>query len=207
MEPGDTKTKLLDVAGALVQTRGYHGFSFHDLARNVDITTASIHYHFPTKGALGQALVKRYTLLFLNVLGKPDAAPPVQCLTHYVGVFRESLLEGRMCLCGMIGAEVDGVPAEVALEVRQFFAANLNWLTSAFQAGGESPVAAEAKARLFLSTLEGAMLIARASGDPGSFDEVAKTVLSLCSSPVQGRSSKKGTTRERRNSSKKTRSK
>jgi TetR/AcrR family transcriptional repressor of nem operon len=207
MEPGDTKTKLLDAAGALVQTRGYHGFSFHDLARNVDITTASIHYHFPTKGALGQALVKRYTLLFLSALGKPDAAPPVQCLIQYAGVFRESLLEGRLCLCGMIGAEVDGVPAEVALEVRQFFAANLTWLTCVFQAGGEPPVVAEAKARLFLSTLEGAMLIARASGDLSSFDEVTKTVLSLCSSPVQGRSLKKGTTRERRNSSKKTRSK
>ena len=117
METADTKTRLLDAASALAQTRGYHGFSFHDLAREIGITTASIHYHFPTKSALGQALVKRYTLSFLEILGKPDTAPPRQRLTHYVSVFRACLLEGRMCLCGMIGAEVDGVPAEVALEV------------------------------------------------------------------------------------------
>ena len=186
MEAGDTKTKLLDAAGALVQTRGYHGFSFHDLASGVGITTASIHYHFPTKAILGQALVKRYTLLFLNALGKPDAAPPVQCLRHYVDIFRAALLEGRMCLCGMIGAEVDGVPAEVALEVRQFFAVNLTWLTAVFEAAGERPITAQAKASLFLSTLEGAMLIARAGGDRNSFDDVTKTVLSVCSPPVQG---------------------
>ena len=186
MEAGDTKTRLLDAAGALVQTRGYHGFSFHDLASNVGITTASIHYHFPTKANLGQALVRRYTVLFLNALGKPDAASPVQCLNHYVDVFRAALLDGRMCLCGMIGAEVDGVPGEVALEVRQFFAANLNWLRCVFEVGGECPLAAEAKARLVLSALEGGMLIARSGGDRNSFDEVARTVLSVCSPPVGG---------------------
>ena len=200
METGDTKTKLLDAAGALVQTRGYHGFSFHDLASEVGITTASIHYHFPTKAILGQALVKRYTLLFLNALGKPDAAPPVQCLKHYAGIFRAALLDGRMCLCGMIGAEVDGVPAEVALEVRQFFAVNLTWLTCVFEAAGESPITARAKARLFLSTLEGAMLIARAGGDRGSFDEVTKTVLSACSPPVEGGAERKLKSRPTRRS-------
>ena len=205
METGDTKTRLLDAAGALVQTRGYQGFSFHDLASKVGITTASIHYHFPTKANLGQALVRRYTLLFLNALGKPDAASPVRCLNHYVDVFRATLLEGRMCLCGMIGAEVDGVPAAVAREVREFFAANLNWLRSVFEVGGEPPIAAEAKAKLVLSTLEGAMLIARAGGDPNSFDEVARTVVSVCSSPVgevPRKSTKnhknRGTTRRRR---------
>jgi hypothetical protein len=51
------------------------------------------------------------------------------------------------------------------------------------------------------------MLSARAGGDRSSFDEVTKTVLSLCSSPVEGRSSKQKTTRERSNSSKRARSK
>ena len=180
MEVNSTKKELLDAASLLVQTRGYNGFSFHDLAAAVGITTASIHYHFPTKAKLGQQLAKRYTAEFMAALGDPKASPPSQRLRHYVGFFRAALSEGRMCLCGMIGAEVDGVPAEVSAEVREFFRANELWLMRVFEGAGAHTATARGKARLFISALEGAMLIARASGDTGSFDDVTKTALAIC---------------------------
>lgn len=34
----------------MMQTRGYNGLSFRELAKEVGIKSASIHYHFPTKG-------------------------------------------------------------------------------------------------------------------------------------------------------------
>ena len=102
METNSTKTLLLDAASLLVQTRGYNGFSFHDLGAAVGITTASIHYHFPTKANLGQQLVKRYTAEFIAALGDPQASSPSQGLLHYVGLFRAALSDGRMCLCGMM---------------------------------------------------------------------------------------------------------
>ena len=175
-----TKKELLDAASLLVQTRGYNGFSFHDLGAAVGITTASIHYHFPTKANLGQQLVKRYTAEFIAALGDPQASSPSQGLLHYVGLFRAALSDGRMCLCGMIGAEVDGVPAEVSAEVREFFRANELWLMRVFERAGAHTAAARGKARLFVSALEGAMLIARASGDTSSFDDVTKTALAIC---------------------------
>ena len=76
MKINSTKKELLDAASLLVQTRGYNGFSFHDLGAAVGITTASIHYHFPTKAYLGQQLVKRYTAEFMAALGDPEASPP-----------------------------------------------------------------------------------------------------------------------------------
>src|SRR5215469_13260265 len=185
MEMNNTKKELLDAASLLVQTRGYNGFSFHDLRAAVGITTASIHYHFPTKANLGQQLVKRYTAEFMAALGDPKTSPPSQGLRHYVRLFRATLSEGRMCLCGMIGAEVDGVPGEVSAEVREFFRANELWLTRVFERAGAHSATARGKARLFVSALEGAMLIARASGDPGSFDDVAKTALGI--SGISGR--------------------
>src|SRR6516165_9690724 len=142
METNSTKTLLLDAASLLVQTRGYNGFSFHDLGAAVGITTASIHYHFPTKANLGQQLVKRYTTEFMAALGDPKASPPSQRLRRYVRLFRAALSEGRMCLCGMIGAEVDGVPAEVSAEVREFFRANELWLTRVFERAGAHPATA-----------------------------------------------------------------
>ncbi|MDF2795086.1 MAG: transcriptional regulator, TetR family [Pseudomonas orientalis] len=51
----------MTAARKMVQTRGYNGLSFRELAKEVGIKSASIHYHFPTKGDLGAALAKRYT--------------------------------------------------------------------------------------------------------------------------------------------------
>ena len=56
----DTATRILDVAERLAQTRGFNGFSYADIAAEVGITKAALHYHFATKAGLGQALIGRY---------------------------------------------------------------------------------------------------------------------------------------------------
>jgi TetR/AcrR family transcriptional regulator, transcriptional repressor for nem operon len=55
-----TREALLAAATELLQRVGYASFSFRDLAGIVGIRSASIHYHFPTKGDLGVALVEWY---------------------------------------------------------------------------------------------------------------------------------------------------
>ena len=54
-----TRQTLLVIAARLLELVGYNGFSFRDLALRAKITTASVHYHFPTKGDLGLALVNQ----------------------------------------------------------------------------------------------------------------------------------------------------
>jgi TetR/AcrR family transcriptional regulator, transcriptional repressor for nem operon len=166
----DTKSRLLDVATALVQTRGFHGFSFHDLADAVGIKTASIHYHFPTKADLGRQMVQRYAKQFMERLGPADDGTPKACLARYVALFRGTLTDRKMCLCGIVGAEITGVPDVMTADVQAFFAANRDWL-SAVLARTRTPKP-ELQASIFLATLEGALMIARVSNDPASFDAV-----------------------------------
>ena len=52
-DPG-TPERILDVAERLVQLRGFNDFSYADIARELGITTASLHYHFPSKAELGR---------------------------------------------------------------------------------------------------------------------------------------------------------
>jgi TetR/AcrR family transcriptional repressor of nem operon len=52
-----TGAKVLDVAERLLQTRGYNGFSYADVAAELKITKASLHYHFACKAELGEALI------------------------------------------------------------------------------------------------------------------------------------------------------
>jgi TetR/AcrR family transcriptional repressor of nem operon len=47
----------LDIAEQLVQTRGFNGFSYADIAAEIGISKASLHYHFPTKAMLGERLI------------------------------------------------------------------------------------------------------------------------------------------------------
>ena len=46
----DTRTKILDSAQRLIQTRSFQGFSFRDIADEVGIRKASLYHHFEVQG-------------------------------------------------------------------------------------------------------------------------------------------------------------
>src|SRR4051812_29977106 len=91
--PSSTADRVLDVAERLVQRRGYNGFSYADIATEVGIKAASLHYHFPTKADLGRALVVRYTQAFGSALAAIQAldASALEQLERYVRIFRDVL--------------------------------------------------------------------------------------------------------------------
>jgi TetR/AcrR family transcriptional repressor of nem operon len=171
--PPATKDRILDAAERLAQTRGFNGFSYADVSALVGITTASLHYHFPGKPALGRALIERYGRRFdaaLAAIAAGDRSAPGR-LRGYARLYADVLANDRMCLCGMFAAEIATLPPTMQRSVRAFFAANEAWLASVLKAGratGElgfdgRPVDAAAE---WVATLEGAMLLARSHGDP-----------------------------------------
>src|ERR1039458_1202955 len=103
----NTADRMLDVAERLVQVRGFNGFSYADIARELGITKASLHYHFPGKAELGEALIHRYAARFGEALTEidRDIAGPRAKLDAYVAIYSNVLSEGRMCLCGILAAE------------------------------------------------------------------------------------------------------
>ena len=62
------KDDLLKVAEVKVRQGGYNNFSFREIANEVGIKSASVHYHFPTKADLGAELAHQYTDAFLSAL-------------------------------------------------------------------------------------------------------------------------------------------
>ena len=99
--------RILDVAEQLAQTRGFNGFSYADVAQKLQLTKASLHYHFPSKGDLGRALIERYHLVFGAALDDIDRQVPAadEKLRRYVGLYDSVMSKNRMCLCGMLAAE------------------------------------------------------------------------------------------------------
>ena len=64
----DTATQILDVAERLAQSRGFNGFSYADVASELHLTKAALHYHFAGKAELGEALIARYSARFAAAL-------------------------------------------------------------------------------------------------------------------------------------------
>jgi TetR/AcrR family transcriptional repressor of nem operon len=177
-------TAILDVAEQLAQTRGYNGFSYADVAAQLGVTKASLHYHFPSKAHLGAALIERYQHTFGAALGAIDGETedPTDKLRRYVDLYDAVLRSDRMCLCGMLAAEYATLPAPMRERLTAFFDANERWLTAVLQSGVQrrSFVFTEppnARARVLLGALEGAMLVARSYGDPDRFRAAAGSLL------------------------------
>jgi TetR/AcrR family transcriptional regulator, transcriptional repressor for nem operon len=180
----DTAEWILDVAERLVQLRGYNAFSYADVARELGITKASLHYHFASKAELGQALVSRYERRFCAALAEIDDEPVAARvkLIHYTDLYASALRGERMCLCGMLAAEYQTLPATIREAVVGFFDENERWLSRVLEQGrAEHTLRFEGPARdtaqTIISGLEGAMLVARPYGDLARFKTTAATLL------------------------------
>jgi TetR/AcrR family transcriptional repressor of nem operon len=186
-----TAMRILDVAEGLVQVRGFNGFSYADIAAELRITKAALHYHFAGKADLGEALIARYAARFaeaLAVVGSGGASASAK-LAGYAGLYLQVLRDRKMCLCGMLAAEYQTLPQPMRDAVIAFFDDNETWLEGILEQGrtdGSLHFAGSARdtARMIVGGLEGAMLVARPYGDITRFQAAAANLLAGLSPPA-----------------------
>jgi TetR/AcrR family transcriptional repressor of nem operon len=190
----DTASEILDVAERLVQLRGFNGFSYGDVASELDITTAALHYHFAGKAELGEALVERYAARFAEALGEIDqhGADPAEKLDAYANLYLDVLRDRRMCLCGMLAADYETLPKPMRNAVVRFFDDSEAWVGGVLkqgQAEGRLHFTGSANdaAQMIVSGLEGAMLVARPYGDTDRFQAAASRLLAGLTNTTRGR--------------------
>ncbi|MFT4117232.1 TetR/AcrR family transcriptional regulator [Bradyrhizobium sp.] len=181
-----TADDILACARSLIIAGGYNGFSYADVAEVVGIRKPSIHHHFASKVDLVRTLVSRYreeadaglASLERNI---PDARDQ---LKHYVAYWEACITDATapFCVCALLASELPILPDEVALEVRAHFRSLAAWLTSVMERGKRKgrlqlSSAARVEAEAFMATIHGAMLSARAYGDPKMFGVITGPLL------------------------------
>lgn len=186
MSSRSTFDAILACARSLIVAGGYNGFSYADIAAVVGIRKASIHHHFPTKVDLVRTLVARYGEEARAGLADLEAQlpDPATQLRAYTGYWQSCIADASapICICALLASEIPVLPAEVVTEVRAHFTTLSNWLASRLAQGGaegslrvvSSP---EVDAELFMATVHGAMLSARAYGEPAMFGTVIAPLL------------------------------
>lgn len=164
----ETTDAIMDAAERRIRDAGYDGFSFREIAADVGVKSASVHYHFPTKDSLAAAVARRYTERFLASVDQAIAEGR-SLIDAWVHVFRRSLNDdGKMCLCGALGVASHSLPEEVAHEVRRFFQQGLEKLV-----GAGLP---RNKAIQVMASLEGGMLLANVLSMPSVLDDAAASL-------------------------------
>lgn len=190
----DTAGKLITEASRLIVNAGYNGFSYADLAECLGIRKASIHHHFPSKVNLVVAVVEQQRATIQGQIealesGTPDAMGQ---LLAYVDYWKRCIEDqsAPFCLAGVLAVELPGLPAEVAAAVQGHFNDLGKWLKRLMALGVEQgtiklELEPGISSQFFQTTVYGAMLMARAYGDPSKFNLVIDAFLARMRADVQ----------------------
>lgn len=179
------REEILRCTQSLIIAGGYNSFSYADISKVVGIRKASIHHHFSTKSNLVHELVLQYRQKVKAGLADLGRLPsPLEQLQAYARYWEACVTDASLpiCICALLTIEMPVLPEEVAVEVREHFQELSAWVTSILQRGAkgksirlEKPAAVEAE--IFIASVHGALLSARAHGDPKMFGEIIRPVL------------------------------
>ena len=168
----NTKRKILDLAEALLQDKGFNGFSYAHIAAELGVKNAAIHYHFPSKEELGCAVIQRYRdrfQLWINNSRVKDLSPKEK-LDWFFGIYSNMRADkGKVCLAGSLETDFNAIPESMREQTEALTRELLSWLEGTLMEGREAGVFQftgdpAGKAALILSSLQGALQMARALG-------------------------------------------
>jgi AcrR family transcriptional regulator len=166
------KRAIMDLAESFLQDRGYNGFSYAHIAGELGVENAAIHYHFPTKEELACAVIQRYRdrfQLWINN-SRIKNLSPVEKLDWFFSIYTDTRADnGKVCLAGSLETEFNSLPPTLREHTEALTRELLAWLQVALQEGRESGAFQfngdpADKAALILSSLQGALQMARALG-------------------------------------------
>jgi TetR/AcrR family transcriptional repressor of nem operon len=184
-----TRERMLDAAHVLVMEKGFSATSVDAVLAAAAASKGAFFHHFPTKAALGDALLERYArgdmdhLDDLSARAERLGADPVQRLLLMVGLLAEELggaTEPPGCMFAsflyereVVGDTGRALIAESMLAWRERIGGMIR--AAARHRPPARAIDPDALADGLLTTVEGAFVLARAVHDPG----VVRAQLSL----------------------------
>ena len=185
-----TNTAVLTKAQDFVQSRGYHGFSFEDLADSLSVSVDDIREHFPTKPDLGVALMKVYDDGLSEVLAQFDVKDISnrERLIEYIDLYRQKERHSAICACGSLASDYVTLPDKLKTSITDYFERTENWIADTLQNGLKSQeftlIGSEAEAATdLLSALQGGLILARARSGASVIDSLESVFLARLTKP------------------------
>ena len=177
----DTRTAILDLGEKLIRTKGYHAFSYKDIAGELNIKNAAVHYHFPTKTDLGVAVLERAVKTIEDSSVQWSQLPEDQQFKKFLHTYFESNARGTVCLMGALSAASVELPEEMRLKLKEMGDTILAWLSNCLADGKRKKIFAfeerpDIKATMLVSNMLASLLFSRGLGKK-YFETIYRQVL------------------------------
>jgi len=164
-----TRDEIILLADGLIRRRGFNAFSYADIAGTMEIRNAAIHYYFPTKSELGQAVIEKEMERIRQYRWRTAGGQGDEQLRFLVSVFYRNSQLNNICLLGSLLPDFATFEPDMQGSVNRMCETILEWMTGSLDKArveGTVRFAGEAsdRAALVVSTLLSSLLLARASG-------------------------------------------
>ena len=190
-ERGDARTRLLEAARDVIRQKGFNATTVDDICKTAGVTKGAYFHHFETKEALGVAAAEFWeetTGAFFDTAPYHAPDDPLDRVRAYIA-FRKSLISGDLadftCLVGTMTQETyashpsirDACASSILVH-----AATLEPDIAAAMAARdfETDWTATGLARHIQAVIQGAFILAKATGDPeeakSSLDHLARYI-------------------------------
>lgn len=162
----DTKTEILDLAENLIRSKGYHAFSYADISGPLKIKNAAIHYHFPSKGDLGKAIIERTHKRFEEETKTWIHLNLKKQFNNFLKIYQVSDSQNLVCFMGALGPAYDSLPEQMQESLTQAAEEIRRWLQQLLRKGKEEQVfhfneRVEEKADMIVSSLLASLILNR----------------------------------------------
>lgn len=166
------KEQIVELALELIQSHGFENFSYQDLAKQLGITKASIHHHFPKKADLGIAICNAIQAWHQREFGKIQFSDctAMEKLERYTnGVLRYACGKNKVCPLSSLQADITSLPAAMAPELKKLDEYELTFIAEILKQGRESGEftftgSTESQAVIVVLAYKGALQYSRVHG-------------------------------------------
>ena len=180
---GRMRQRILRLAADWLQRRGYHGFSFGQLAEALEVRRSAIHYHFPTKADLATALFRQYRdeLAWWRARMADGGLEPDKHIERFLDLEARNLHSEHVGPLGIAAVEYASLPPAACAEAEALCDDLFDWLTTTLVAGRTAgrldfPGDAGDHACAIVAAAQGGLQLARIHGR-GDFAAVCRAIL------------------------------
>lgn len=185
MPTTDTKSKIKAIGRALLQTHGYNGFSFKDIADKIKIRKASVFEHFESKEALVVAIIEAYGDDFDLWKAEIEVLDPLAQIRKAFDVFYH-FSSDREKVCPVLALTIDtkSISPKVLRALNEFLKKWMDWLENKITLGqGQGLIRGDLDSKVLCKLIYGigmgSQLEARVFKEPDLPIRVANMVVAL----------------------------
>jgi len=183
MKNRTTQSLIVKTAEQLILSFGYQGFSYNDIASQINIRKASIHYHFPKKEDLGIAFIQKFSRLFSlwgKRLGPITYREKLIAFCRMYGSLSNECT--RICPIGMVAADYHSMPKGIQDRSQKLITQVEQWLTELVENGktaGEfrQDLNSTDTARHMIYVMSGSLKMARIYKEPERIQRAEKDLV------------------------------